>query len=100
MIREDLQMNQRIINTCTALSASVVPFLLAGAAVVHAQSASSGANQSPNSPIVLQKMGSMYAGGTLVTAPGVWDPTNPNPFGAPAGQTLHADGVYAQYKIP
>jgi hypothetical protein len=93
-------MNRRVINTCTALSGSVVLFLLAGAPVVHPQSASSGANQSPNSPIVLQKIGSMYAGGTLVTAPGVWDPTNPNPFGAPAGQTLHADGVYAQYKIP
>jgi len=45
-------------------------------------------------------MGSLYAGGTVLKAPGTWDPTAPNPFGAPAGQTLHADHVYAQYKIP
>ena len=45
-------------------------------------------------------MGYTYAGGTIVTAPGVFDPTVPNPFGTPAGQTLHADAVYAQYKIP
>jgi pimeloyl-ACP methyl ester carboxylesterase len=45
-------------------------------------------------------MGSLYAGGTVITAPGTWNPADPNPFGASAGQTLHADHVYAQYKIP
>jgi hypothetical protein len=54
----------------------------------------------PKDPIAVQRMGHIFAGGTLITAPGVFDPTNPNPFGAPAGQTLHADAVYAQYKIP
>jgi hypothetical protein len=54
----------------------------------------------PKDPIAIQRMGYIFAGGTLITAPGVFDPTNPNPFGAPAGQTLHADAVYAQYKIP
>jgi hypothetical protein len=45
-------------------------------------------------------MGSVYAGGTVITAPGTWNPADPNPFGAPAGQMLHVDHVYAQYKIP
>lgn len=53
-----------------------------------------------NKPLVLDRVGSMYAGGTVITAPGTWNPAAPSPFGAPAGQMLHADGVYAQYKIP
>jgi len=76
--------------TCTAFSAGLVLFLLAGAP----------ASGEPNNPIVVQRMGSIFAGGTLITAPGVFDPTVPNPFGTPAGQTLHADAVYAGYKIP
>lgn len=83
-------MNWRISRACAALSAMVV--LFAGASVVHAQGASKG-------PIVLERMGSLYAGGTVLTAPGTWNPADPNPFGASAGQTLHADHVYAQYKI-
>jgi hypothetical protein len=47
-------------------------------------------------PIVIAKQGSLFAGGTVITAPGTFDPTNPTP----AGQTLHVDHVYAQYQIP
>ena len=70
---------------CTALSAGLVLLFSAGAP----------ASGEPNNPIVVQRMGSIFAGGTLITAPGVFDPTVPNPFGTPAGQTLHADAVYA-----
>ena len=49
-------------------------------------------------PLVIEKMGSLFAGGTVITAPGAFDPTQyPTP---PAGQTLHVDHVYAQFHIP
>lgn len=53
-----------------------------------------------NKPLVLDRVGSMYAGGTVITAPGTFNPRDPSPFSAPAGQMLHVDHVYAQYKIP
>jgi hypothetical protein len=53
-------------------------------------------------PIAIAKMGSFFAGGTVVTAPGTFDPTICGPLSCPtpAGQTLHADHAYVQYHIP
>jgi hypothetical protein len=48
-------------------------------------------------PLVIEKMGSFFAGGTVITAPGTFDPFNPS---SPAGQTLHADHMYVQFHIP
>jgi hypothetical protein len=48
-------------------------------------------------PLVIQKMGSLFAGGSVISSPGTYsnlDPSNP------AGQTLHVDHTYAQYHIP
>jgi len=81
--------------------------LLAGVAAVHsgnnnnAQGDNAQGDQGVPGNIVLQRMESMFAGGTVITAPGTYDPllcTIGCP--TPAGQTLHVDHVYAQYKIP
>ena len=91
-------MNWKIKSAYAALSASVVLFLLAGASVVHGADKN---KDTPKNPIVLQQIGSMFAGGTVITAPGTFNPLLCG-IGCPTpdGQTLHADHVYAQYKIP
>ena len=90
-------MNWRAKRTYGALMG--VAFLFSGAAAVH--SASDNNKDAPKNPIVLQRMGSMFVGGTVITAPGTF---NPLVCGiacpTPDGQTLHADHVYVQYKIP
>lgn len=54
--------------------------------------------QAPTSaPMEIQAQGSFAAGGTMVTAPGVFDPLHPD---GPAGQTYRGDHLYAFYQIP
>jgi Alpha/beta hydrolase family len=48
-------------------------------------------------PLVIQEQGSFAAGGTVVAAPGTFDPRKPL---EPAGQTYHGDHVFAFYQIP
>jgi pimeloyl-ACP methyl ester carboxylesterase len=49
-------------------------------------------------PLVIEKMGSYMVGGTVITAPGTFDPTKfPTP---PDGQTFHGDHAYVQFHIP
>jgi pimeloyl-ACP methyl ester carboxylesterase len=47
-------------------------------------------------PIAIQDQGSFAVGGTVVTAPGTYDPVK----AGPAGQTLHGDHAYVAYQIP
>ena len=47
-------------------------------------------------PIEIQEQGSFAVGGTVISNPGTFDPTNPTP----AGQTLHGDHAYIFYQIP
>jgi pimeloyl-ACP methyl ester carboxylesterase len=55
-------------------------------------------------PITLQTQGSFAVGGTIVTAPGTFDPIRQgayNPAGPDsAGQTLHGDHAFIFYQIP
>ena len=57
-----------------------------------------------NGPIVLKEQGSFAVGGTVVTAPGTFDPVNHGAFNpanqASEGQTLHGDHAYVSYQIP
>jgi len=57
----------------------------------------------PN-PLVIQDQGSFAVGGTVITAPGSFDPIKQgayNPAGNdPAGQTLHGDHAYVFYQVP
>jgi pimeloyl-ACP methyl ester carboxylesterase len=54
--------------------------------------------------LIIQQQGSFAVGGTVITAPGTFDPINHgalNPANQPsAGQTLHGDHVYVFYQIP
>ncbi|MFZ0033506.1 MAG: hypothetical protein WAK60_00780, partial [Sedimentisphaerales bacterium] len=60
--------------------------------------------QGENEPITLQTQGSFAVGGTVITAPGTFDPIKQgayNPAGPDsAGQTLHGDHAYVFYQIP
>lgn len=47
-------------------------------------------------PIIIQEQGSFAAGGTVITAPGTFDPYKPTP----TGQTFHGDHAYVFYQIP
>lgn len=48
-------------------------------------------------PLQIQEQGSFAAGGTLITAPGTFDPRKPM---APDGQTYHGDHAYVFYQLP
>ena len=48
-------------------------------------------------PLLIQKQGSFAAGGTMITAPGTFNPRQPM---TPNGQTYHGDHAYAFYQIP
>ena len=56
-----------------------------------------------NGPLVLEEQGSFAVGGTVVTAPGTFDPIRQgaySPTPDPAGQTLHGDHAYVFYQVP
>jgi hypothetical protein len=53
-------------------------------------------NAKKQNPILIQGQGSFAIGGTVITNPGTFDPTNPTP----TGQTLHGDHAYVFYQIP
>lgn len=48
-------------------------------------------------PITIAKQGSFTVGGTVITAPGEFNPKKPF---TPEGQTLHGDHLYVSYQIP
>lgn len=57
-----------------------------------------------NGPLVIQDQGSFAVGGTVVTAPGTFDPIKHGAFNpanqASEGQTLHGDHAYVFYQVP
>lgn len=48
-------------------------------------------------PLMIQEQGSFAAGGTMITAPGSFNPRKPM---NPDGQTYHGDHAYTFYQIP
>ncbi len=50
----------------------------------------------PRAPLAIQDQGSFAVGGSVVAAPGTYDPKT----AAPAGQTLHGDHAYVSYQVP
>jgi hypothetical protein len=78
---------------------------LALAAVVTLSSACTTATGNTRlAPLMIQEQGSFAVGGTVVTAPGKFDPVKQgayNPAGPEsAGQTLHGDHAYVSYQVP
>lgn len=61
-------------------------------------------NKSKPRPLMIQEQGSFSVGGSIITAPGTFDPIKQgafNPAGTdPAGQTLHGDHSYIFYQVP
>lgn len=57
-----------------------------------------------SAPVIIQEQGSFAVGGTVIKAPGVFDPIKQgayNPNGVSAdGQTFHGDHAYVFYQIP
>lgn len=54
-------------------------------------------------PLVIHEQGSFAVGGTVVTAPGTFDPIAQGaytPTPDPKGQTLHGDHAYVFYQVP
>lgn len=70
--------------------------LLMSAAIVAPSAATAQQADKPQ-PLVIQEQGSFVAGGTVVTAPGTFDPVQPQ---NPAGQTYRGDHLYTFYQIP
>jgi Alpha/beta hydrolase family len=82
---------------------SVATSFLLVAGIV-ALSAARQQNAGKSAPLAIQEQGSFAVGGTVVTAPGTFDPIAQgayNPAGAdPRGQTLHGDHAYVFYQVP
>lgn len=78
-------------------------FLSVTAAVLFTACASTNGSTS-NGPLVIQEQGSFAVGGTVVTAPGNFDPIKHGAFNPAAqaseGQTLHGDHAYVFYQVP
>jgi hypothetical protein len=78
---------------------SIVTAIVAGCATPEA-----GRNGNASAPLVIQEQGSFAVGGSIVTAPGTFDPIAQgafNPAGQdPRGQTLHGDHLYAFHQRP
>jgi hypothetical protein len=74
------------------------------AAIAASSVCSRAAEADASAPLVIQKQGSFVVGGTLVIAPGTFDPIKHGAFnpGAQksAGQTLRGDHAYVSYQIP
>ena len=52
-------------------------------------------NSTP-APLIVQEQGSFAVGGTVISAPGTFDPVKQTPD----GQTLHGDHAYVFYQVP
>ena len=71
--------------------------LLLGAGIDSAR-AQSGDKTEGFKPITIVDQGSFTVGGSVITAPGTFDPER---FPAtPDGQTFHGDHAYVQYQVP
>jgi hypothetical protein len=57
-----------------------------------------------NGQLTIQEQGSFAVGGTVITAPGTFDPIKDGAFNpvaqSSAGQTLHGDHAYVFYQVP
>lgn len=74
------------------------------AAIVASSAWSRGVEADAAAPLIIQKQGSFAVGGSVVTAPGTFDPLKHGAFNPSAqetaGQTLHGDHAYVFYQIP
>jgi hypothetical protein len=78
-------------------------FALMATAILGVMAAAGLADEKP-APLIIQDQGSFAVGGTVVTAPGTFDPIRHGAFNpadqSVAGQTLHGDHAYVFYQVP
>ena len=78
-------------------------FALVSVAILGLTAAAGGASDKP-APSIIQEQGSFAVGGTVVTAPGTFDPIRHGAYNpadqSVAGQTLHGDHAYVFYQVP
>jgi hypothetical protein len=78
-------------------------FAWAAVAILGVTAAATAASDTTG-PLVIQEQGSFAVGGTVVTAPGTFDPVRHGAYNpsdqSVAGQTLHGDHAYVFYQIP
>ena len=93
----------RLLNAFGLITAAVITSACATASGSHHPGDNNPGKNRPE-PLMIQEQGSFAAGGTVVTAPGTFDPVQQgayNPAGPdPAGQTLHGDHAYVFYQVP
>lgn len=74
------------------------------AAILFTSASAQETKKSKPEPLMIREQGSFAVGGTVITAPGIFDPIKQgayNPAGTdPAGQTLHGDHAYVFYQVP
>jgi hypothetical protein len=73
----------------------LVPALLAASLLASAPAVAQSASKSE--PLVVGDQGSFMVGGSVITAPGTFNPLKPL---EPTGQTFRGDHVYAFYQLP
>jgi hypothetical protein len=73
----------------------LLPALLAVGLLVSASAVAQSLAKSE--PLSIQEQGSFMVGGTVITAPGTFDPLKPLD---PAGQTFRGDHLYTFYQVP
>jgi hypothetical protein len=78
-------------------------FALVSVAILGLAAAAGGASDKP-APLIIQEQGSFAVGGTVVSAPGTFDPLRHGAYNpadqSVAGQTLHGDHAYVFYQVP
>jgi hypothetical protein len=83
---------------------SFIALSLIAAIVLFASAPAEETKNSKPEPLMIQEQGSFAVGGSVITAPGTFDPIRQgayNPAGTdPAGQTLHGDHTYVFYQVP
>jgi pimeloyl-ACP methyl ester carboxylesterase len=87
--------NRLMSSTGRALALALLLGTVHGAARAQGGEQGGGAHR----PLVVERMGNFYVGGRVVTAPGTFDPTNPNMY-AMEGASFHVDQLYADFLIP
>ena len=73
----------------------LLPAFLAAGLLASAPAAAQSAPKPE--PLVMQDQGSFMVSGTVITAPGTFDPLKPL---KPDGQTFHGDHLYTFYQVP
>ncbi len=89
-------MQKRKLGASTMAGIRLLTAVLLIAAAILAGGCAMASGTGKPAPMSIQEQGSFAVGGTVISAPGTFDPYKQTP----EGQTLHGDHAYAFYQIP